>query len=371
MPTMHLDQRRADALRPRRAAYDIRDRGLRGFGIRVRPSSRRIRFVHVQCDGERVWRTVGDAGAMPASEARTRAAELVAALRRDGVAPEDTVFEAVAGEALAYRARLRKPGTVEVNRRYYRSRILPGFRGRPVAGISGRDVRAWFASMDAVPATADRCLPILSVIMRRAEARGLRPEGSNPCRGIRRHRFRGRRRFLSDGELRRLSVAPAEREGGFPVPAAALRLLILTGCRRTEVPTLRWSDRREGRLFLRDGKTGPRTVWLSSPARAVPGGLPRTSQWVFPNRRGDGPASRTALDRFWWGVRAGAGLADVRLHDLRHSHASLALRRGETVPVIGRLPGHSQAAATLGYAHPADGAARDAVEALDAVPGDR
>ena len=264
-----FDQRRADALRPRSAAYDIRDRDLRGFGIRVRPSGRRIWFVHVRCDGERVRRTVGDAEAVAASEARKRAAELIAALRRDGAAPEDTIFEAVAGEALAHHARLRKPRTVEANRRYYRNRIPPGFRGRPVAGITRRDVRAWFVSPDAVPATADRCLSVLSVIMRRAEARGLRPEGSNPCRGIRRHRLRGRRRFLSDGELRRLSVALAEHGGGFPLHEAAVRLLIPTGCRRTEMLTLRWSDRREGRLFLRDGKTGPRTVWLSSPARAA------------------------------------------------------------------------------------------------------
>ena len=135
MPTMPLDRRRTDPLRPRRAAYDIRDRGLRGFGIRVRPSGRRIRFVHVRCNGERVRRTVGDAGTAPASEARTRAAAgPAAALRRDGKVPEDTGFKAVAGEALAHHARLRKPETVEVNRRYYRNRILPGFRGRPVAG---------------------------------------------------------------------------------------------------------------------------------------------------------------------------------------------------------------------------------------------
>ena len=115
MPTMHLDQRRADALRPRRTAYDIRDRDLRGFGIRVRPSGRRTWFVHIRCDGERVRRTVGDAGTAAASEARKRAAEPIAALRRNGAAPEDTIFEAVAGEALAHHARLRKPRTVETN----------------------------------------------------------------------------------------------------------------------------------------------------------------------------------------------------------------------------------------------------------------
>ena len=175
MPTMHLDQRRADALRPRRTAYDIRDRDLRGFGIRVRPSGRRTWFVHVRCDGERVRRTVGDAGAVAASEARKRAAELIAALRRDGAAPGDTIFEAVAGEALAHHARLWKSQTVEINRRYYRNRILPGFRGRPVAGITRRDVRAWFVSLDAVPATANRCLPILSVIMRHGGGAGPAP----------------------------------------------------------------------------------------------------------------------------------------------------------------------------------------------------
>ena len=115
MPAMDLDRRRAAALRPRKAACGIRD--LRGFGIRVRPSGRRTWFVLVRCDGERVRRIVGDAGTVVASEARTRAAEPVAALRRGGGAPEDTVFEAAAGEALAHRARLRKPRTVGVNSR--------------------------------------------------------------------------------------------------------------------------------------------------------------------------------------------------------------------------------------------------------------
>ena len=119
-----------------------------------------------------------------------------------------------------------------------------------------------------------------------------------------------------------------------------VRLLLLTGCRKSEILTLRWSDYREGHLFLRDSKTGPRTVWLSQPARNVLDGLDRTGQWVFPAARGQGPRNRGWLEGFWDTIRAEAGLRGVRLHDLRHTHASIALRQGETVLTIARLLGH-------------------------------
>lgn len=125
-------------------------------------------------------------------------------------------------------------------------------------------------------------MPVLSVIMREAEAMGLRPEGSNPCRGIRRNRRKGRERSLSDDELRRLSGRLAAHDGRYPEQVAIVRLLLLTGCRKREILTLRWSDYREGHLFLRDSKTGPRTVWLSQPAREVLEGLGRTGRWERP-----------------------------------------------------------------------------------------
>ena len=108
--------------------------------------------------------------------------------------------------------------------------------------------------------------------------------------------------------------------------AAVVRLLLLTGCRKSEILTLRWSDYREGHLFLRDSKTGPRTVWLSQPARDVLDGLDRTGQWVFPAARGRGPRNKSWLEGFWDEVRAEAGLHGVRLHDLRHTCASFDYR---------------------------------------------
>ena len=121
-------------------------------------------------------------------------------------------------------------------------------------------------------------MPVLSVIMTEAERVGYRPDGSNPCRGIRRYRRKGRERFLSDTEIRRLAATLSAHEGERPLEVAAVRLLLLTGCRKSEVLTLRWSDYREGRLFLRDGKTGPRTVWLSRAARKILDHIDRTPE---------------------------------------------------------------------------------------------
>ena len=151
---------------------------------------------------------------------------------------------------------------------------MPHFAGRPIATIDRQEVRNWFARLRATPVAADRSMPILSVIMREAERMGMRPEGSNPCRGIRRYRRKGRERFLSDEEIRRLSARLTAHEARWPQHVAVIRLLLLTGsCRKGEILTLQWRDYRDGHLFLRDSKTGPRTVWLSKPARNILDGL--------------------------------------------------------------------------------------------------
>ena len=136
---------------------------------------------------------------------------------------------------------------------------------------------------------------------------GYRPEGSNPCRGIRRYRRKGRERFLSDDEIGRIAARLSAHEARWPLEVAAVRLLMLTGCRKCEVSMLRWSDYRAGHLFLRDSKTGPRTVWLSY-ARPVPSSMriPRTGAWMFPQRCADRPRGRRWPEDFWRRVRAEA-----------------------------------------------------------------
>ena len=258
MSGVRFSEKRIEALEPRKSPYDIRDADLKGFGVRVLPSGRKRFFIHSQHEGRRIWKTIGDADSIGLEEARQRATELLTTIRRDEAPslPEERLFETVAEEVFDRYGRNWKPRTMTVNRKYLRSTILPHFRGRHIADITKQDVQNWFASLRATPVAADRSAPILSVIMRQAELYGYRPEGSNPCAGIRRYRRKGRERFLSEQELVRLALVLDGKEERHSCDVAFIRLLLLTGCRKSEILTLAWSDYREGHLFLRDSKTG-------------------------------------------------------------------------------------------------------------------
>ena len=366
MAAIRLTQRRVDTLRPRKTVRNVRDAELKGYGVRITPSGRKRYFIHSQHRGHRVWKIVGDAAVMPEAEARGRVRSMLAALRDDRdvevEASRDALFETVAEEVFSRYGRRWKPRTLAVNRYYLKRQILPFFAGRPIAEITREEVQRWFRSLHATPAAANRSAPILSVIMQQAEAWGYRSDGGNPCKGIKRYRQKRSERFLSPEEYGRLGMALNRHEAQQPFRVAALRLLLLTGCRKSEIVTLEWRFYRDGRLYLADSKTGPRTVWLCSAAREVLDRLPQSQRWVFPigNRR----APWSWLDAFWIQVRAEAGMEDMRLHDTRHSFASMALSSGETIRTVGRLLGHDNAATTLKYAHLSDATVRETVEAL-------
>ena len=370
MAVRRLTDARIKALKPGKSTRQVRDTALKGFGVRILPSGKKRYFIHTQRDGKRIWKSIGDPDRMNLADARNVARAALAAIRKGqpaATSPDETLFEVVAEEVFRRYARHWKSSTLRVNRGYLRATILPGFRGRQIADITRTDVWGWFLSLHETPAAADRAAPVLSVIMAQAEVYGYRPGNSNPCKGLRRYRRKGRERFLSDAEIRRLGDALSRHEPDRPLLTAMVRLLLLTGCRSHEIRTLQWRDFRDGRLYLRDSKTGPRTVWLSSPSRDVLTGLPRTSCWIFPSLRSEGPVSETVVSRFWRQVRSDAGLEDVRLHDLRHTYASVAVMQGETVPAIGRLLGHDDAGTTLKYAHLTETAMRDAADVMGAV----
>ncbi len=270
------------------------------------------------------------------------------------MAPEGVPFEEVADEVFRRYGRNWKPGTFEVNRRYYTNQMLSWFRGRPIADITAADVREWFASLHGAPVAADRSAPVLSVVMAPAEVYGCRPEGSNPCKGIRRYRRKGRERFLREEEVRRLGSALSFYEEIAPIYVAIIRLLLLTGCRSSEIVTLRWKEYRDGHLHLGDSKTGARMVWLSSPARRILDQQSRTSPWVFPSAWTGRSVNVTSVDFFWRNLRSEVGLQDVRVHDPRHTYASQAVMQGTPLPVVARLLGHSKTTMTLRCAHTGD-----------------
>ncbi|MGC2412834.1 MAG: site-specific integrase [Stellaceae bacterium] len=200
---------------------------------------------------------------------------------------------------------------------------------------------------------AAQCVALASSIFAFAVERGLCAD--NPARGVKKAPVRKVERFLSDAEIARLAEAleaEAQRSNN-PYPSTAIKLLLLTGCRRGEIVDLRWEhvDFEYECLRLPDSKTGAKVVYLNAPARALLQELPRMADnpRVIPGMRAD--SASAAIENAWERVREAAGLIGVRLHDLRHSFASVGAAGGLSLPIIGALLGHKHATTTARYAH--------------------
>ncbi len=200
---------------------------------------------------------------------------------------------------------------------------------------------------------AAQCVALVSTIFAFAVERGLCAD--NPARGVKKAPVRKVERFLSEAEIAQLAEAlDAETQrSGNPYPSAAIRLLLLTGCRRGEIVNLCWDhvDFERECLRLPDSKTGAKIVYLNAPARALLQQLPHMldNPRVIPGMRAD--SASAAIDKAWANARVAAGLADVRLHDLRHSFASVGAAGGLSLPIIGALLGHKHTTTTARYAH--------------------
>ena len=244
-----------------------------------------------------------------------------------------------------------------------RKYILPAFGHMTVDAIAVEHVKDWFASMAEQPGSANRAMPVLSTMMRMAELWGYRPHNSNPCKNAKRYRMEPKARFLTAEEMARLNAVLTRDEFYCPQAVAVIRLLMLTGCRFGEVVSLEWDWIRGKRIHLPDAKSGPRTVWLSSAARAVIDAIPRYSPdcpFLFPAR----PPTRY-IDNFeyqWHRIRNEAGLPGLRIHDLRHSWASVAAMNGVDMVTIAKLLGHALVETTERYVHLSDRSVTDAAD---------
>ncbi len=355
------------------------DHALPGFGLRIRASGRKYYVAQFRAKGRLRRMTLGPHGAMSPDVARQRARELISEAkagrdptpRRDADRTVVTVADLCDRFLEEYVATHCKSGTAYEYRRLIDLGIRPKIGSRTATDIQRSDIAELHHAMRAAPYQANRTLSVLSKMFNLAELWGVRPDGSNPCRHVARYKERPRERFLSSEEFQRLGTMLDEilEEGSESSSAvAAIRLLMLTGCRRSEIQRLRWEhvDLHAGELRLPDTKTGGRTIPLAPSAVRLLASLPRQDDnpWVIVGRRRG--AHLTDLERPWRRIRARAALHDVRLHDLRHSFASRALALGEGLPMIGKLLGHTQVQTTARYAH----LARDTMKASVARIGD-
>ena len=259
--------------------------------------------------------------------------------------------------------------TVMAYRSMLDSELIPAFGDTRLDGIGRATVLSWFERYSRVaPIRANEALKLLGSILDRAVRAGI--IRINPVRRIRYNPKQRRTRFLSVEERKRLLSTLDTLPRGQRIRGLVLKMLLFTGCRSSEIRTLQWNEVEDASLNLADGKTGGRRVWLGERALAViaeardmrdASGI--HCEYVFPDPRNPLQCmGRCSISDFWRGLRKQIGIGDVRVHDLRHSFATEAVRQGVALPVVSRLLGHSKIEMTMRYTHSTDAETEAAAE---------
>ena len=404
MATANLTKRVVDSLTFSKGCdYFVWDQKLRGFGVRVREHTdsagivnRRKSFVvGYRPHGSRRFRrlVLGVYGPVTVEQARAAALRHLSSVSsghdpleaKSAARGERTVRDLGALFLDEVDARKKSATAVEY-RRLWKKHVLPALGNKKATQVSLEDARKLHRSLRTTPYVANRVVALLGAFFTFCTREGI-PLSLNPVKGVELYPESPRERFLSAQEFRKLGEAltRAERDGlppapnyrreprsaatakhrpksaDNPIPAnplsvAAIRLLALTGCREGEVLALRWDavDFAQGYLRLAETKTGKSNRPLSQEAAALIEKLPRVdgNPYVLPGLK---PGTHLKeIKRVWYAVRHAAGLDDLRLHDLRHSYASVPASSGESLLVVKSLLGHRRAATTERYAHLAD-----------------
>lgn len=385
-----LTKRLVDRAEPGSARYIIWDSELKGFGLRVEASGTKTYLVRYRPKGlgaaaPKRFVTLGRHGPLTPEKARSQALSLLGAVA-GGADPAAVVAQSRAVITVAEAIELflaehvnpkRKAGTAAYYQWLLGRTVKPELGQLKADQVTRAHVAKLHASVQHTPYQANRMLAVLGSLYTHLGKSGLVPEGYNPARGVEKYREEGRERYLTAEELTRLGMALREAETmGLPwavdetkagakhiarpenrrtridtTVTAAIRLLIFTGARLREVLHLRWGevDLDRDLAFLGDSKTGRKTLVLSTAALAVLKELPRTSPYVIPGARVDEP--RSDLKKPWAALQKRAKLDGVRLHDLRHTFASVGAGASLGLPIVGKLLGHSQPQTTARYAH--------------------
>lgn len=379
MPSAHLTKRFVAGI----AATDVTiiywDDQLAGFGVRVAAGGHKA-FVVQYRQGHRTTRkTLGSTEVLALDRARRTAKDLLAHVRLGQTLPAsrpNPLFGEVLNRFLAFVEAKRAPRTALDYRQRIDAHIRPRFGSKRVRDITRAEIEQWHQGLASTPRNANYLLAILVATLSYAvrakdekSKQSILDEAEHPAYGIDKYKENKRTKYLTLDEIGAFGIALRALEDErtvSPWAAAALRLLILTGARSGEILTLKWDHVNfpEGVLNLPTSKTGAKTIQLSGAALQVLKSIPRIDgvEWVIPGRRHG--QRMTSLQRPFGYVTKRAAIKDCRIHDLRHSAASIATSAGVGLPIVGALLGQSQAYTTQRYSHISDDASRRAAEVI-------
>lgn len=402
MPTIKLTRKAVSAIEPAEKPVIYYDESVKGFGLKVMPSGARSWILEYRpgAGGRGVAKKrlkIGTPATHSPEEARDEATRTLARVTlgadpagaRSDERKQDTIADLADKFLKDHVATKRKGRTYQeysaAVERYVKP-VLGSMRSSlvtpsDVARLQAHITRGKFGKGNGGKTMANRTLAVLSAMFSWAAKQHLVPAGHNPVKAVERFKENRKERFLTTAELTALGDALHEAETiGLPYAVdekkakakhapkpenrrtvygphavSAIRLLLLTGARRREILDLKWSevDLERGVLFLPDSKTGKKTVVLSAAAVAILESLPRVGKYVIAGSSAgtEDEKPRADLNKPWEAILKRAGLEDVRLHDLRHSFASVGVGGSLGLPIIGKLLGHTQAATTQRYAH--------------------
>ena len=368
-----LTKRSVDAASAGEKRYALLDTELSGFKLYVHPTGRKSFHLRYRVGGGRGATIrepkIGDVGTITVDAARSIALDWLTEVRKGGDPAADRTEKRAAPRMndlfqryLAEHAGPhKKASSVRQDETNIRNYLGPILGTKKVSDVARNDVAALHKTLADKPYQANRALSLLSKMFVLAEVWGYRPDGTNPCRHVKKYAETKRKRFLSISELSALGDTLRRAELGelgavTPSAITAIRLLLLTGARKGEILGLRWDwiDFGAGRANLPDSKTGEKTITLGPAALQLLSELPRVDGNPHVIVGGRTGAALVNLKDPWRTIRQAADLDDVRIHDLRHSFASVGAASGMSLPVIGALLGHTQAATTQRYAHLSD-----------------
>lgn len=361
-------------------AVDVWDDRSPGLVARVR-RSRRVYFwvkYRTRAGSRQRWHQLGQHGADLTLEQARKAARKALNAVSEGRDPalekrEERNAKDVADLAQRYieqHAEVRKKASsLRNDRLLLRHHVLPALGRLAIKAVTRADVTDLHYAMRATPYAANRALALINKMMNCAEAWGLRPEHTNPCTHVEKYTEEKRERRLDDAELAALGRALSEAEAGAaeievdgrtvvlkreaPEVVAFIRLLALLGCRDREIRTAKWSwiDWKRGVLQLPDAKRGPRDVVLNTLALGLLEGLKESavSEYIVPGRDGSAPLENIA--KAWRRICLRGGLENLRIHDLRHLHGTVAGDLDLPLSTIAALLGHADVRTSGRYVH--------------------